>query len=144
MHRFQSQSTIIRLKFAAFFICLRWILVPTSAGVLIYSLVRHDIRMTWIAMGLGAATLLVVFTHWVLASKTRCPLCMTPVLATKQCAKHRHAKTALGSHRLRVALAVLIKGRFYCPYCNEPSMLQVRQRGVEAPGRQLQARVRGR
>ena len=63
-----------------------------------------------------------------LAAKTRCPLCLTPVLATKGCSKHRNARTLLGSHRLRVAMSVLFKGRFYCPYCHEPSVLEVRQK----------------
>lgn len=144
MHRFQSKSTILRLKFAALFICLRWIITPVAAGILVYSLIKHDILLTWVAMGLGIAAILVVIIQWILAARTRCPLCMTPVLATKQCSKHRNARTVFGSHRLRVALAVLFKGRFYCPYCNEPSVLQVRQRGVEAPPRQLNARLRQR
>ena len=29
----------------------------------------------------------------------------------------------MGSHRLRVALAILFKNRFRCPYCNETTAL---------------------
>ena len=51
---------------------------------------------------------------------------MTPVLAKKDCTKHRHARTFLGSHRLRVALAILFRNSFRCPYCNESTILEVR------------------
>jgi hypothetical protein len=51
---------------------------------------------------------------------------MTPVLGNKDCTKHRSAKTLLGSHRLRVAVSLLCTGRFRCPYCGEPTLLEVR------------------
>ena len=59
---------------------------------------------------------------------TKCPLCVTPVLAAKNCSKGKNAKTFLGSHRLRVANNVLFKGYFRCPYCSEPTELTVRSR----------------
>ena len=56
------------------------------------------------------------------------PLVLTPVLASKDCAKHRRARTFLGSHRLRVALSILFKNTFRCPYCWEKSAMTVRSR----------------
>jgi hypothetical protein len=53
---------------------------------------------------------------------------MTPVLAKKRCAKHRRARTFLGSHRLRVAMAVIFTKSFRCPYCHESTALEVRER----------------
>jgi hypothetical protein len=50
------------------------------------------------------------------------------VLATKACSKHRKAKRLLGSYRLKAAVSMLTLGHFYCPYCNEPSVLEVRAR----------------
>ncbi|MES2438175.1 MAG: hypothetical protein V4584_03875 [Verrucomicrobiota bacterium] len=128
MHRFQSQSTITRLRSAAFLICLKCLLVPAVVGLLIYSILRDDRQLTYVAIGLGGVTILVIIFQWILASRARCPLCMTPVLATKGCSKHRNARTALGSYRLRASLAILFKGSFRCPYCNEPSVLEVRTR----------------
>lgn len=131
MHRFSSQSAIVRLKLASLLLCLKYFLALATVGILVYSLVESDPRLTWIALGCGVFTVVVVIVQWLLAAKTRCPLCLTPVLATKGCSKHRNAQTFLGSHRLRVALSVLFKGRFYCPYCHEPSALEVRQRRGE-------------
>ena len=128
MHRFQSKSTITRLRFAAGLVCLKWVMTPLVAGVLAYSMWIHDRSLTIGGLGLGVATLVVVCLQWIVASRTRCPLCMTPVLASKRCAKHRNAKRFLGSHRLRVALAVIFRGSFTCPYCHEPSTLEVRER----------------
>ncbi len=144
MHRFQSKSTIVRFRFAAFFFCLKCLLAPVSVGILAYSILKHDNYLTWVAIGGGILTVFVVIMQWVLAARTRCPLCLTPVLASKRCSKHRSAKTLLGSHRLRVALAVLFKGSFHCPYCHEPSVMEVRERRIEAPSRNLHARVRSR
>jgi hypothetical protein len=81
-----------------------------------------------IGMGVAALAVLVVIYQWIISSRTNCPLCMTPVLAAKKCAKHHHARTFLGSHRLRVALAILFKNCFRCPYCHEPTVLEVRER----------------
>jgi len=143
MHRFQSRSTIVRFKFASLLLCLKWLLAPVAAGLLVYSIIKHDMDLTWVAIGLGGATIFTLIMQWILASRTRCPLCLTPVLATKGCSKHRHAKTVLGSYRLRVSLAVLFKGSFRCPYCNEPSIMEVRDRRGGG-GHQLHARVRSR
>ena len=44
-----------------------------------------------------------------------------------------------GSHRLRVALAILCKNQFRCPYCNESTRMEVRH--VKHPS---QDRVRSR
>lgn len=139
MHRFASSSIIFRLRAAAFLFCLKCLLVPVVVGLLVYSFVEHDRELTIMAIGLGVLTAILLFVQWMVAVRARCPLCMTPVLANKRCSKHRNARTLLGSHRLRVSLAILFKGRFHCPYCHEPSVLEVRNRL-----RQLEARARSR
>jgi len=35
-------------------------------------------------------------------------------------------RSVMGSHRLRVALAILFKNQFRCPYCNESTALELR------------------
>jgi len=136
MHRFQSKSTITRFRCAALLICARCLLVPSVVAVLVDALVRNDQPQILLAMGMVGVTVVMGVLQWVLASRTRCPLCMTPVLATKGCAKHRNARKILGSHRLRVALGVLFRGSFTCPYCHEPSVMEVRRRAPYAQVRQ--------
>lgn len=128
MHRFHSKSTILRFRFAALLLCLQCLLVPLAAGVLMHAIIIGDRQRTFIAIGLGALAILVVILQWLVAARARCPLCMTSVMATKGCAKHRNARTIFGSHRLRVALAILFKGSFLCPYCHESSAMEVRAR----------------
>jgi hypothetical protein len=70
----------------------------------------------------------MVIIQWGMARRARCPLCMTPVMETKRCSKHRNAKPFLGSYRLRVALSIIFKGSFRCPFCHEPTAIQVRQK----------------
>ncbi len=128
MHRFQSSSTILRLRFAALLVVLKTFLVPTTGGLLIYSLAADRQKWIYLSLGMVGLTLVVIVLQWMVAARTRCPLCMTPVLATKACSKHRKAKRLFGSYRLKAALSMLTLGYFYCPYCNEPSVLEVRAR----------------
>ena len=128
MHRFQSSSTILRFRLASVLLVLGYLLGLGGLGVLGYSLLHSDREFGIMAVPLlGVAGIMLAF-HWVVARRTHCPLCMTPVLATKHCSKHRRARKFLGSHRLRVALAVIFRNTFTCPYCNERSELKVREK----------------
>ncbi len=128
MHRLPSYSAIYRLRIAALLLCAKCVLVPVTAGVIVYSLIVHDSGLAMIGLGFAVLTMLLVVYQWLVSSRTNCPLCMTPVLAAKECATHHHARTAFGSHRLRVALAIIFKNSFRCPYCHEPTVLAVRER----------------
>jgi hypothetical protein len=127
MHQFRSESAIWRLRIAAFLVCMKCLLVPAGAAVLGYSIVIHDDDLTITALEMVLLTALVALLQWLVSQRTQCPLCMTPVLAAKSCAKHRRARTLFGSYRLRVAIAVLLRGRFHCPYCNERAELVLRK-----------------
>jgi hypothetical protein len=131
MHRLRTKSAIFRFRLAALFLCLKCVLLPISLGILMYALIIADHQVIWGGVGLLLSTCGITFMQWIFAARTNCPLCMTPVLAIKDCSKHRHAKTFLGSHRLRVALAVLLKNSFHCPYCHEPTAIEVRERSEE-------------
>ena len=95
-------------------------------GVLAYSIFQNDRELTYAAIGLGGVSIILAIAQWIAGRKTRCPLCMTPVMAANGCSKNRKALKLLGSYRLRVAVSVVCKGSFRCPYCNEPSVLQLR------------------
>lgn len=126
MHRFPSRSIITRFRIAASLLCLKCLLAPVSAGILIFSIFTDDRELTILAIILGFLTILIIFFQWLVSARTRCPLCLTPVLASKDCAKHRKASSFLGSHRLRVALGIIFKDSFVCPYCHEKSAMEVR------------------
>ena len=128
MHRFSSQSSITRLKFAAILHCFGYLLVPLVIGIFGYSIYTQKDRLTFLALGLGGCTVFIIVIHWILAARARCPLCMTPVLAGKKCSKHRDARPLLGSYRLKVALCIVVQNKFRCPYCNEPSVMEVRKK----------------
>jgi hypothetical protein len=129
MHRFPSKSVITRFKFAAFLLCVCFLMIPVVAGTLAYSILTDDPGLTEIGIGLLALAVLLAILQCLIGARTRCPLCMTPVLATRGCSKHRHARKLCGSHRLRVAVAIIFRNCFKCPYCHESAALEVRTRG---------------
>ena len=124
----ESQAAIRRIRIASWLICAKCVMTPVSLAFLAYSLVLGDRGLTSIALGCPLLTGLFVVLQWLVSQRTSCPLCMTPVLAAKRCTKHRNARSFLGSHRLRTALAVIFTNSFRCPYCNEPALLEVRTR----------------
>ncbi len=128
MHRFPSSSTVLRIRLASCLVCVKCLLAPITTGTLAYALLEGDQELTVFALGLGALTILTVILQWLIASRTPCPLCSTSVLADKSCSKHRKAQALCGSYRLRVALGVLFKGTFLCPYCHERSVMKTRLR----------------
>jgi hypothetical protein len=128
MHRFRSSSTIFRFRIASALLILAYPLALAAVLLLIGSFLQSDPKLALLVpllFGLVGVTLAI---QWGLSRRTHCPLCMTPVLATKHCSKHRKARKLLGSHRLRAAVAVLFLGSFTCPYCNERSELKVREK----------------
>lgn len=116
------------MRLAALLFCGKCILVPVTTYVIGHAIFDHDSQMAFAGLALLAVTCVVTIAQWLVAMRTNCPLCLTPVLAVKNCAKHRRALTLFGSHRLRVALAILFKQSFRCPYCHEPTELEVRKK----------------
>jgi len=127
MHHPHSSNAILRLRLAASLLFGNWLIALAAAGLLVESAVNGDRMMMMIGLGLLVLVLLLVVVQWITASRACCPLCRTPVLSPKKCAKHRSARALLGSHRLRVAAGILLKNQFRCPYCNEPTAMKVRE-----------------
>jgi hypothetical protein len=130
MHRLRSRSAIHRFRSAALLVVAKCVFWPIAAILLVYAVLVHDNELIIAAMGAVFLTVVVTVLQWVIALRTNCPLCMTPVLANKSCTKHRHARSFLGSHRLRVALSIMFTNTFRCPFCHEPTALEVRERGL--------------
>lgn len=135
MHRLPSKSAIHRFRLAAALQCLKCILAPAAGGVFIYSSIRNDRDLGMMAAAMFVLTVLAMALQWAVATRTNCPLCVSPVLATSRCAKSRHAGRLFGSRRLYVAVSILFRNSFRCPYCNEPTALEVRQRRHTSPHR---------
>lgn len=116
----------MRFRLAALLLCVSGMVAPVAVGLLIESTMTHNPELTLAGSGLMVFCLVLVISQWIAASRAKCPLCVIPVLAPKTCMKHRCARPLFGSHRLRVALAILFKNRFRCPYCNESTVLEIR------------------
>lgn len=128
MHRLPSSASIRRVRLAALLIGGKCIATPVALGVLVWSIIAGDHRLAWLGTCILFLAGLMVLFQWLIATRATCPLCLTPVLGTKECVRHSSARTFLGSHRLRVAAQVLFLNRFRCPYCGESSVLKVRPR----------------
>ena len=128
MHRLPSSSAVHRFRLVAILFCLNFLFIASSFGLLFYAILAGNKELVTIGISLFGITLVTILLQAILAPKTRCPLCLTPVLAHKSCSRNRKAKTMLGSFRLRVAVSIFFKGYFSCQYCNEPTSIEVRVR----------------
>lgn len=127
MHRPRHAHTIFSLRMAAFLLFLTRALIPAALLLLLAAVVTADREWSKLGLILGGGALVIAVIQWIFASSAKCPLCMMPVLSRKGCSKHRLAARVAGSHRFPVALGVLFKGHFRCPFCNEPTLLEVRE-----------------
>jgi len=139
MHQYQSISSIRRLRLAAALMCVRCLLSAVFLVVLADSLILCDLELALIGIGLIGLTLLVGCFQWIAASESHCPLCRTAVLMNNKCAKHKRVRRFMGSHRLPVAVSILFRKSFICPFCHERTTLEVRTHK-----RQLRSLVAGR
>jgi len=128
MHRLPSTQSVYRFRLAAVLLCVKCLSFPIALGALVLFLINENYAIARFGVSLMALALLVALLQWLLAARTSCPLCKTSVLAKKHCMTHRHARTFLGSYRLRVAIAIILRNSFHCPYCHEPTAMEVRER----------------
>jgi hypothetical protein len=130
MHRFSSVHALRRFRLAMLLLLAKCLLTPVAAGVLLYALVMQQQQPNLLMIGawLAGAAVLAAILQWIFANRANCPLCLTSVLASRGCMKHRNSRKLFGSYRLRVALSAFFRGYFRCPYCNEPTSLEVRER----------------
>ena len=128
MHRLPSDSIKRKFRIAAFLVLLRWVSIPVAIGYLAYGLSTRE--HWWLVGAAIAGGMAVIFgaVNLAMGGKIKCPLCMMPPLLGRRCSRHRTAKTAFGSHHLLVALHVLAKGSFRCPYCGEPTAMKAREK----------------
>ncbi len=124
----RSISDVRRLRLASLLLLGNRLLILTAGGLLLVSLFANDQHLMIFGAILVATSLVLIIAQWIVASHAGCPLCRTPVLAPMGCVKHRKARRLLGSYKLRVALSIMFKETFRCPYCNEPTAMEVREK----------------
>jgi hypothetical protein len=128
MHRLPSQSAVVRFRVSAYLLVFASLLFLGSLGLLGYSFFfGHRDHLILGSILIGTA-IVILIVQWISAARARCPLCLTPSLSKKSCSKNRGAQRFLGSYRLKVATSIIFTNSFRCPYCNEPTVLEVRQR----------------
>ena len=128
MHLLPSQYTVTRFKLVSWVLLLIYLMIPSTFGVIGYSVAVQDHEFMRIALVLIVATVVAVIIQWVISARARCPICQTTALSHCGCMKHRTAKTLLGSYRFKVACSVIFTKGFYCPYCGEHTAVQARPR----------------
>ena len=135
MHQLRSKYNVRSFRITALLYIAGILLAVGLVVILTLSLVTGDRRLLTVGLGCGVLFVIAGGVRCVLATLSKCPLCITPVLAGRRCSKHRHARSLFGSHRLRVSFSILFKNSFRCPYCNESTAIKVRQRNRETSRR---------
>ena len=128
MHRLPSRKAIWRLRFAALLLWMAGLSFVATIVCFAWAIMERSREQVDIAISVLVGFVIIAVTQWLVALQTKCPLCLTPVLGNKSCAKNKKAKTFLGSYRLRVANSILMRNYFRCQYCSEPTELVVRPR----------------
>ncbi len=120
MHRHKFARTLRSLKFSAWHLILNILLGFGAVIVFIYSVLIE--QQLWNTPGgfiivLWLASALLFFIR---RFSVRCPLCVVSPWINQKCQRNRKVKKALGvSYRLRVALAIIFRDSYRCPYCGE-------------------------
>lgn len=128
MHHPRSISAARRLRLASILLLGNRLLILSAIGMLMVSFFANDRYLTQLGAILMVISFLLLLAQWIVGAHAGCPLCRTPVLASLGAVKHRKARRFLGSYPMRVALAITFKEQFRCPYCNEPTGMEVREK----------------
>lgn len=126
MHRLRSRNSVARFKIASWILVIKWMLISTAGGILIYSLIVADRNLSYLGFILITGSVVAGLIQWSISAHARCPLCLTPPISHRGCSKHRSARRVFGSYRLHVAFSVIFWNRFRCPYCGEWTAVEVR------------------
>lgn len=121
MHRQQSTHTLRSLRHAAVHFIVNVLTALAAAGLLAAGAMTGDKGLLW--SGVAAAAFFAVSTvvFFLATQSWRCPLCLGKLWVRTGCSRHRKVKPALGaSYRLGIALSVVFRTYYRCPYCGEP------------------------
>lgn len=121
MHRQHSSHTLRSLHLGAIHFVLNALLIVAAISLLTAGIIIGDNNWLWIGTSVLAVWIISAFVFFLCSLSWHCPLCMGKVWVRTGCRRHRNLRPALGiSYRLGIALCVLFKSRYRCPYCGEP------------------------
>ena len=128
MHKLTSSDALRRFRIASLLVLVMFATVPFVIGFALGGLLLGEHRWFLLAGVAMAVGLFCALMNFLLGMRLKCPLCMMPPLLNRHCSKHRNASKMFGSYKLRVACSIIFKRSFRCPYCGEPTAMQVRER----------------
>ena len=126
--RFKLQATAALTSAQPLFVML-------ALGTIIAATVQRSGAMLESGFQAAGFAVLVALLRWSVGRNARCPLCGTPVMGGAKCVRHRMARRLLGSHSLRVAAHIALRGQFVCPYCNETTAMLSSEQAKEFSSR---------
>jgi hypothetical protein len=121
-----SRFAVLRYKLAALGWILLMLLIPGAMAMACYTFFVMDSAPGMIALKLIGLALLVYLMHCLFSLRARCPRCLAGSFSRKGCSRHGSSRSLLGSHRLRVAMSVVFRNHFRCPYCGEFTAMKAR------------------
>jgi hypothetical protein len=124
-----TRSAVLSYKLSAWGWILLLLLIPCAVVMGCYTMLIMESAAAGIAIKLIGLALLVFLVHWLFSLRARCPRCLTGSFSRKGCSRHGSAKSLLGSHRLHVAVSVVFRNHFQCPYCGEFTAMKSRAAG---------------
>lgn len=121
-----SRFAVLRYKLAALGWILLLLLIPGAVAMACYTMFVMDRGPGVIALKLIGLALLAFLLHWLFSLRARCPRCLAGSFSSKACSRHGSSRSLLGSHRLHVAMSVVFRNHFRCPYCGEFTAMKAR------------------
>ena len=121
-----SRFAVLRYKLSALGWILLLLLIPAALAASCYTMFVMEREPAGVAIKLIGLAVLVFLMHWVFSLRTRCPRCLTGLFTRKDCSRHGSSRSLLGSHRLRVAVSVIFRNHFQCPWCGESTAMKAR------------------
>ena len=120
MHRQFSHSTIWSLRLGSLHFIANIFFLISGTFLLTLGVITHtDNYALFGFLGLTVGVLSVMFFK-LCSSATTCPVCVSRIWANTGCRKHQQSKKYMGlSYRLRIAVKILTRQPYRCPYCAE-------------------------
>ncbi len=126
MHHPRHSRIIRNFRLAACLLILKRLVLIAVIPCCVAGILAH--RHAWVLTGLSLILLGIILgvLQRIFAASAKCPLCMMPPLGRSGCVKHRRVRSLFGSKRSLVAISILFRGWFRCPYCNEPTEMSLK------------------
>lgn len=126
MHHPRHLRIIRYFRLAAVLLILKRLILTATLPSWAAALFAHRYAFAITGLVLLLLAIFLGIVQRAVAASAKCPLCMMSPLSRSGCVKHRRVRSFLGSKRMPVALSILTRGWFRCPYCNEPTEMTLK------------------